>query len=77
MKLLRSLSSRLVVYWVFFSMLAFFTVPATVLLPLAWLGIDDVGYVRLEGHTVKRARRILLNALRQSTRRRSICRDDG
>ena len=65
MKPLRSLSSRLVVYWVFFSMLAFFTIPATVLLPLAWLGIDDVGYVRLEGHTVKRARRILLNALRQ------------
>jgi len=64
-KLLRSLSSRLVVYWVVFSMLAFFTVPATVLLPLASLGIEDVGYVRLEGHTVKRARNILMHALRQ------------
>lgn len=66
MKLLRSLSSRLVVYWVFFSMLAFFTIPVTVLLPLASMGIEDVGYVRLEGHTVKRARIILIHALRQA-----------
>jgi signal transduction histidine kinase len=64
-KLLRSLSSRLVVYWVVFSMLAFFMIPATALLPLATLGIDDVGYVRLEGHTVKRARNILMRTLRQ------------
>ncbi|MEF3367309.1 HAMP domain-containing sensor histidine kinase [Methylocystis sp. 9N] len=66
MRALQSLSSRLVVYWVFFSMLAFFTIPATVLLPLASLGIDDVGYVRLEGHTVKRARTLLAHALRRT-----------
>jgi signal transduction histidine kinase len=65
-KLLRSLSSRLVVNWVIFSLIVFFTVPATVLLPLAAMGIEDVGYVRLEGHTVKRARIILLHALRRA-----------
>ena len=77
MKPLRSLSSRLVVYWVFFSLLAFFTVPATVLLPLAWLGIDDVGYVRLEGQTVKRARGVIMNAVRQAPNGSRKYRDDG
>ncbi len=64
--MLRSLSSRLVLYWVFFSMLAFFTIPVTVIIPLAAFGIDDIGYVKLEGLTSKRARIILLQALRQA-----------
>ncbi|OAI26437.1 hypothetical protein A1351_15015 [Methylosinus sp. R-45379] len=66
MRLLRSLSSRLVFNWVVFSLIAFFTVPATVLLPLAAFGVDDVGYVRLEGHTVKRARVIVMHAVRKT-----------
>lgn len=66
MKGLQSLSSRLVVYWVLFSLLAFFTVPVTVLIPFTALGIDDVGYVKLEGLTTKRARIILLQSLRRA-----------
>ncbi|QGM98424.1 sensor histidine kinase [Methylocystis parvus] len=65
MRQARSLSSRLVVYWVAFSLLAFFTVPVTVLVPLSALGIEDLGYVRLEGLTSKRARVILISALRK------------
>jgi signal transduction histidine kinase len=60
----RSLASRLIVSWIFGSMLAFFTTPATVHIPLAFfLGADH--RLALEVWTTKRARDIVVSALRR------------
>lgn len=61
----RSLSSRLILYWILGSFLAFFTLPATVYLPLTALRVGDDANTNLEGWTTKRARNLVLEALRQ------------
>jgi signal transduction histidine kinase len=62
---LRSLSARLIFYWIVGSLLAYFTLPATVLLPLTVLHVGDYAYTNLEGWTTKRPRDIILASLRQ------------
>jgi hypothetical protein len=66
MKVLRSLTLRLVANWSLLSLLVFFTLPVTVIAPLAWVGYDDTGYGKLESLTVRRARDLLQRALRQA-----------
>lgn len=66
MRTLPSLTSRLVVNWTLLSLLVFFTLPATVIVPLAWLGYDDTGYGKPETLTARRARGVIMNAVRQA-----------
>lgn len=61
-----SLLSRLLVYWAIFSLVVFFTLPATVQIPLAAFGIGDSINFGLEGLTTRRARQILLDSIRES-----------
>jgi signal transduction histidine kinase len=62
---LRSLSSRLIIYWIAGSLLVFFSTPATVQIPLAFfLGADH--FQALEVWTTKRARSIVIESLRRS-----------
>ncbi len=63
---LRSLSSRLVVFWVLGSLLAFFSTPATVQIPLAFFLQGD-HYQALEVWTTRRARAVVLDSLRRSS----------
>jgi signal transduction histidine kinase len=63
-----SLSSRLIAYWIVGSILAFFTIPATVYLPLTALKIGEYANTNLEGWTTKRARDLVVDALREDTR---------
>jgi signal transduction histidine kinase len=58
------LSSRLVVSWVATLAIVFFTLPATVHLPLAALRIGDIAEVGLESWTTRRARTLVIDALR-------------
>ncbi|WP_084570730.1 HAMP domain-containing sensor histidine kinase [Methylosinus sp. PW1] len=60
----RSLSSQLVVSWVATLAIVFFTLPATVYLPLAALRIGDIAEVGLESWTTRRARGLVIDALR-------------
>lgn len=66
MRTLPSLTSRLVVNWTLLSLLIFFTLPATVIVPLASLGYDDTGYGKPETLTARRARGVIMNAARQA-----------
>lgn len=61
----RSLSSRLILYWVAGSLLAFFTTPATVQIPLAFFWGKDHAHA-LEVWTTKRARAVVIDALRRA-----------
>ncbi len=61
----RSLSSRLIVYWIIGSLIAFFSTPATVQIPLAYFGVGD-HYQALEVWTTKRARDVLVQSLRRT-----------
>ncbi len=63
---LRSLSSRLILYWFLGSLLAFFSTPATVQIPLAFFGVGD-HYQALEVWTTRRAREVVVDSLRRST----------
>ncbi|PWB82972.1 MAG: sensor histidine kinase [Methylocystaceae bacterium] len=65
MKRNQALSSRLVAYWVAGSVLAFFTLPATVYLPLTALKIGDYANTGLEGWTTKRGRDVVLESIRR------------
>lgn len=62
---LRSLSSRLIVYWLVGSLLAFFSIPATVYLPLAAIQFGDNAQTNLEAWTTRRASAVVAAALRQ------------
>lgn len=62
-----SLLSRLLLYWALFSLVAFFTLPATVQIPLAAFGIGDSVNFGLEGLTTRRARQILLDSIREDS----------
>lgn len=61
----RSLSSRLVLYWIVGSLLAFFSTPATVHIPLAFFWGRDHSHA-LELWTTKRARDVVVDALRRA-----------
>jgi signal transduction histidine kinase len=61
---LRSLSSRLIVYWIVGSLLAFFTIPVAVNLTLTAMRITDPE-TNLESWTTKRARTLVAEALRR------------
>lgn len=60
----RSLSARLISHWIVALTIAFFTLPATVYLPLAALHVGEPSAVGLESWTTKRARNIVIAALR-------------
>lgn len=60
-----SLSSRLIAFWIIGSLLAFFTLPATVHLPLSALKLGD-SWQTLNIWTTKRAREIVIASLRQT-----------
>jgi hypothetical protein len=62
----RSLSSRLIVYWLVGSLLAFFSVPATVHLPLAAIRSGDLAATNLDAWTTRRARSVVSDSLRRS-----------
>lgn len=61
----RSLSSRLILYWVAGSLLVFFSTPATVQIPLAFFWGRDHSHA-LEVWTTKRAREAVIDALRRA-----------
>lgn len=61
----RSLSSRLILYWIIGSLLAFFSTPATVQIPLAFFWGGDHRHA-LEVWTTKRARTVVIDALRRA-----------
>ncbi|PWB81382.1 MAG: sensor histidine kinase [Methylocystaceae bacterium] len=56
----------MILYWVVGSFLAFFTLPATVYLPLTALRVGDNATTGLEGWTTKRARNLVVDSLRQT-----------
>jgi len=66
MKLTRSLSMQLVLYWLLGSCIAYFTIPLTVFLPLAALHFGDSSNSSLESWTTKRAKEVLVDALRKA-----------
>lgn len=61
-----SLSARLIAYWAVGSAIAFFTLPATVYLPLVALHLDEAPDARLEAWTTKRARIAVEASLRKA-----------
>jgi len=60
----RSLSTQLVVMWILCSFVAYFSLPVTVFLPLAAFHIGDSSNTTLESWTTKRAKDVLVGALR-------------
>lgn len=61
----RSLSSRLILYWIAGSLLVFFSTPVTVQIPLAFFWGRDHSHA-LEVWTTKRAREAVIDALRRA-----------
>ncbi len=63
---LRSLSSRLLLYWIVGSLLAYFTLPVTAILPQTLLHLGDFSRLNLEDWTTKRARDVVIASLSQA-----------
>jgi signal transduction histidine kinase len=61
----RSLSSRLIVYWIVGSALAYFSLPVAIRISFAALGLGEFRDENLESWTTKRARYIVQAALRE------------
>ncbi len=63
---LRSLSSRLLLYWIVGSLLAYFTLPVTAIIPQTLLHVGEGVRLNLEDWTTKRARDVVIASLRRA-----------